>query len=239
MERFKCPFCGEEIPEYSKICTRCKTSLKDFENCKQCGEFIPKGSKVCPYCGYKKSSKAKIVIIVVLVVALLGGGIFFLINQSKKTAYQENYNQAVGKLVGNAVNTETFLNTLNKVWTNSIYKTSSDETDKYTKDENGNFYEDFNDAISKLYADNEVLTVLKEMETTHLEIEELIRELNNVPSGFENAHTALMELYTSYSDFYQLIYTNNSLNSLNEKFQTLDEKILSEINVVKTYIKQP
>lgn len=237
MNKFKCPFCKEEIAPYSKTCPNCKESLKDYINCKECGEFIPKESKECPECSTKQVNKTKRNIITIIVVAILIIGMVFVYNAIKKAEYQDNYNQVIIKMADNLGDIEAFLINKNNVWVNSIYKQSDTYTDKYTKDDNGWFYEDFDVAIDNLFEDSQVKTKLLSIDETHNEIELLIKELNNVPSGFENAYNALINMYSDYCDFYQLIYSGNSLNSFNDKYRTLEGSILSDLNIVKTYMK--
>ena len=44
-----CPRCGAQVPEGTKFCPKCGTSLKTI--CPNCGGEIPLGKRFCPYCG--------------------------------------------------------------------------------------------------------------------------------------------------------------------------------------------
>lgn len=48
----KCINCGKEIPENSKFCMECGTSVVQKEiTCKKCGQALPAGAKFCSNCG--------------------------------------------------------------------------------------------------------------------------------------------------------------------------------------------
>ena len=116
------------------------------------------GLTTCPNCGCPnstvklKKNKHKGVIISIIVFALivvsaLGIGI------SKKAKELEYYSN---------METVSFTMLIKNVWYNAIYEERNSETDQYTM-KNGKFVDDFNDALSELFADENFSNSISEI----------------------------------------------------------------------------
>ena len=55
----KCPKCGNEVNEDTKVCPHCGSSISDEKTCTcvNCGEEVDKFFQYCPYCGKKPNIK--------------------------------------------------------------------------------------------------------------------------------------------------------------------------------------
>ena len=53
----KCPFCGEEISDKAKFCTKCGEKIDHKRICQQCGAELKESTKFCPQCGTKIDRK--------------------------------------------------------------------------------------------------------------------------------------------------------------------------------------
>ena len=92
-----CPRCGAQVPEGTKFCPKCGTSLKTI--CPNCGGEIPLGKRFCPYCGKdfyetpgpgknkKKRSPAVMILAALLAVLVIGvaagAAAYFLVFQKE------------------------------------------------------------------------------------------------------------------------------------------------------------
>lgn len=139
--------------------------------------------------------------------------------------YQNTYDVLVSTMLDTLVIAENVCNDTVNIWHNSIWKVESEETNPYTKDADGTFYEDFNDAlyayeISTKYSD--YVSQIRENDAYIKEMNEIIK--NPTDKFKENMIDAYVNYYTEYQAFIQLALNNNeSYNSFTEKFDKLEE----------------
>lgn len=69
--------------------------------------------------------------------------------------YQECYDSTVYKMSETIVIAEEMCNLTLSVWHNSIYKIEDEETDVYTRNKKGVYFEDFNEALNNLVNSDE------------------------------------------------------------------------------------
>lgn len=67
------------------------------------------------------------------------------------------------------------------MWYNAIYEERNSETDQYTM-KNGKFVDDFNDALSELFADKNFSNSISEIKTNQSEIANLMKQLKEPPN---------------------------------------------------------
>ena len=138
--------------------------------------------------------------------------------------------RTVYEIAMSAVDTEEAGNLLHSVWYNCIFEVKDPETDKYTRRNNGkgSFYEDFNDAISVLYADPDYSAKLEGIMDSQYDLAQLMRELSDPPEKYKRDYEDLRQFYTAYVEFTTLV-TNpqGNLQSFTEKFTAADEKIIN------------
>lgn len=132
---------------------------------------------------------------------------------------------------------ESYASLESKVWRNCIYKQSSTETDKYTKNGYGLYYSDFNDALSNFYV-GESLTYSAVASNVTI-VDGYMSELKDCPKKFENEYKALKELYIAYSDITDLVVGNSSYswNTFNETLESAKSDYKSALSSAKLLLE--
>ncbi len=159
--------------------------------------------------------------------------------KNKKTAeeYQTAYNQLVSYMLDDAVLAENIGNLTVKVWNNAIWKTSDDETDKYTM-VNGQFVSDFNEALKNLSDDKDYINNVTTLSNNQLQVKELMKEMLTPPEGYENAFKALEGMYNSYITLTNTVISGNgSLESFSNAFSEADNDLGEKYQAAELYVK--
>lgn len=155
-----CPICSKELQDDMQFCPSCGTSVQITDEdpmpnrATYVGEPIP-----------KKKHKGIVVIIILLI--LIAGAWFLYSNASSVNTYNQ-FVDLYNTIADGARKAETANILITDVWKNSIFQTSDEETDKYTKANGGSgqFYDDFNDALSSLYEDQDFVDDLNDRKYT-------------------------------------------------------------------------
>ena len=165
------------------------------------------------------TSKKIAFFISIILIVLIGCGIF-IGNIISSNIFKRNLKSAYQVMIDGATQVEAYASLQRKVWKNCIDKNSSSETDKYTKDENGNFYPDFNDALSKFFDDH--ASVYSDISENKSIATEYILKLMEHPKKFEDDYMALRQFYRTYLYLTDLVIgdTKHSLNTFNETFES-------------------
>ena len=172
-----CPICSKELQDDMQFCPSCGTSVQITDEdpmpnrATYVGEPIP-----------KKKHKGIVVIIILLI--LIAGAWFLYSNASSVNTYNQ-FVDLYNTIADGARKAETANILITDVWKNSIFQTSDEETDKYTKANGGSgqFYDDFNDALSSLYEDQDFVDDLNEIYTLQTKAETLIKDLTKHPKA--------------------------------------------------------
>ena len=147
------------------------------------------------------------------------------LNTQYEVFYQNTYDELVSMMLDTLVIAENICNDTVNIWHNSIWKVESEESNPYTKDSDGAFFEDFNDAlyayeISTRYSD--YVSQIRENDAYIKEMNEIIKNPTDKFKG--NMMDAYVNYYTEYLAFIQLALNNNeSYNSFTEKFDKIEE----------------
>lgn len=160
-------------------------------------------------------------------------------NAVKQSAarYRENYDRLVLAMLEDAALSEKSGNLIVQVWHNVIYEKQDSSTDKYTK-VNGKFVEDFNDALAKLFADENFKANMETLQSNQQAIKADMKGMVNPPEGCENEYRALKDLYDSYLAFVNhVVYCEGSLNSFSEGFSKVDDDFNAAYHTAELYMK--
>lgn len=177
------------------------------------------------------------VLAVLLIAAVIIGNIVSSnMHKEKLNMYREKFELAFDKMTYGAQKSEAYATLERKVWRNCIYEDGSAETDKYTKDGNGRFYDDFNDALSSFY-DGESLNWLTILANSS-EVDTLMAELKDCPEEFEDEYRALKELYIAYSGLTDLVLGDSSYsyNSFSEALENARSDYKNALSSTKLLI---
>lgn len=218
MALIHCPECGKEISSASLNCIHCGCSLKLYSKNKMKKRFV------C-----------------VFVLFLFVFSLFFVyqkIHEKNLTEiYIENLREVSYIMLDGAAEAEHCGNLIIQVWNNSIYKKSDEKTDKYTKNENGIFYEDFNDALNSLFDNSKFLDDLDKIQENQSEVLIMMKDLQNVPKGYEEEARHLNNYYEEYMIFTNMVINPlGSLNSFSDEFTDSDKKLSQYYNKIRLYI---
>lgn len=216
--------------------------IMTYIKCSNCGSFVEEGSSICPECGNrledavpkkrKKRSSVGWIIALVIIVALgiVGKWQYDIYN------YGINLHNAIYSVLTSSEQLESAGIQYLSVWSNSIYETQDDETDKFTRNKAGEFYSDFNDALNLLETDADYQRVLGEAEEARNEANTLMGKLINPPSRYEEAYQNMKTLYSAYMAFYNtVVYPSGSLSTYSEKFEQARDKLLEAYYPVSMY----
>ena len=124
------------------------------------------------------------------------------------------------------------------VWRNSIFQTADAETDKYTKANGGSgqFYDDFNDALASLYADQDFIEDLAEIYSLQSEAETMIKDLAKHPKSFDEEYSDFKDCYNLFVKFTDMSLTGEgSLNSFTDDHNELDKEIAGKLKELDIY----
>lgn len=242
-----CPNCGKTISEKAILCPHCKSAIvnSNLTVCEDCKKEYDATMAACPNCGcpnsYVKRKKKKhksiivsVIIFILLVVIALSIGVS---QKVKELEYYTNMENVSYTMLDGAAKAETAGNLIKKVWNNAIYEKRDNETDPYTM-KNGKFVDDFNDALSCLFANEDFSNSIYEIETNQSEVSELMKMLKNPPKKYEEAYSVLKSYYDNYLKMTNaVINPTGSLNTFSEDFNTYDSNTVDSYEKMKFYLE--
>ena len=225
-----CPICSKELQDDMQFCPSCGTSVQITDEdpmpnrATYVGEPIP-----------KKKHKGIVVLIILLI--LIAGAWFLYSNASSVNTYNQ-FVDLYNTIADGARKAETANILITDVWKNSIFQTSDEETDKYTKANGGSgqFYDDFNDALSSLYEDQDFVDDLNEIYTLQTKAETLIKDLTKHPKAFDEEYSDFKDCYNLFVKFTNMPLTaEGSLNSFTDNHNKLDEELADKLKELDIY----
>lgn len=242
-----CPECGETISEKAGICPHCNSNIvkRNLVVCEDCQREYHMTMATCPYCGCpnpsakQKKKKHKSIITFVIVFTLIAVIIFSIgaSQQANEVAYYKNMETVSYLMLDGAVKAETAGNLIKSVWYNAIFEKRDSETNQYTM-KNGKFVDDFNDALSNLFADENFGSSIYEIEVNQSEVADLMKRLKNPPQKYEEAYSLLMGYYENYLKMTKaVINPTGSLNTFSEEFNTYDTDTVDSFEKMRLYLE--
>lgn len=246
-----CPKCGKQISDKAVSCPQCNF---DFSNqglfvCTECGCTYA-NAEACPQCGCPKpvatakapKKKRKGIIIAVVAIALVIALASFGIKTVKEAIYYSQMEEVTYAMLNSGADAETAGNLIVSVWNNAIYEKRSKETDKFTLAYNYGgtsyrFVDDFNTALSNLFADADFSADIQQIEKERAEITSCMKELKDPPKKYKDAYQALKTYYDDYMKFTSVVIEcNGSLNSFSEEFGECDDKFVDSYDKMCFYL---
>lgn len=223
-----CPKCGTQVTENAAFCPICGSAFPntDIPNHSVQANSQPDTPPAPNYSTPEqenlphKAKNKKMLIILVAIVAVVAIliGVFSTIaasNKEKEKAkkdYLDTLETAYEEMLSGGQLAEEYCSLESKVWRNCIYESASTETDKYTKNSYGWFYDDFNTALANFYlGEIENYNTIEENFTT---VKKLMQDIKDIPEGFEEEFEdeceAIQEMYLSYSKLCDLVLGDSS-----------------------------
>lgn len=239
-----CGECGHEIPFGMDSCPNCGCPVSSEEtHYDDTPQKVELASVNLPRIKKKTRSYLKIVAIaiVVVIIAVLTGSYIHQRNEEAEAAriseeYGENLATASYTMLLGAAEAEDAGNLIRSVWYNSIHEERDSETDKYTRP-NGRFVSDFNVAISNLLSDSDFQVTISSIRSNQDTVADLMRALTNPPEEYEEAYSAIRDLYAAYTDLTNLA-TNptGSLLTYTQNFNEADSEVINCYDAMGIYI---
>ena len=209
--------------------------------CPKCGETISEKATVCPCCNSAAKQKQKkhkgvfksIIVFTLIVVSVLGIGIS---QKAKELTFYSNMETVSFTMLDGATKAEDAGNLIKSVWYNAIFEERNSETDKYTM-KNGKFVDDFNDALSELFADENFSNSISEIVTNQSEAANLVKQLKEPPKKYEEAYSVLKIYYDNYMEMTKIVINpTGSLNAFSEDLNTYDNNTVDSYEKMKLYL---
>ena len=248
MSLITCPKCGKAISDKATACPHCKLNPLQQNSiiCEECGTEYEIKLSACPNCGcpnaaieQKKQKKIhKSIIISIISIALIAVCVlgFSISQKAKETEYYSNMEYVSYTMLDGADKAESAGNLIKSVWYNAIYEEKDTETDKYTM-KNGKFVDDFNDALSSLFADENFVNSISEIELNQSEVTDLMKKLKNPPKKYEEAYAVLVSYYDNYIKMTKsVISPTGSLQTFSDDFHTYDTDTVNSFEKMKLYL---
>ena len=250
MALIHCPNCGKLISDMATLCPNCNSqngdpSANDAVACSECGNKYNKEQNFCSACGCpnnsnlpKKKKHKGIAIAAIMLTIVLAIGLFgaFVSNKSRATVYYDNLETVTYKMLDGAAKAETAGNLIKSVWYNAIYEERDAETDKYTL-KNGKFVDDFNDALSNLFSDEEYQKNILAIQNNQDEVISLMKQLNNPPREYEEAYSVLKTYYDNYLSMTKMVINPaGSLQSFSDELNSADTETVNSYEKMKLYL---
>ena len=225
----RCSNCGKELQEDMQFCSNCGTPVSDTAESPVVNETV--AVEKTP----KKKHKGIVAIIIVLVLFI--GATFLYTNAAKSNTYNQ-FVDLYNTMAEGAGKAETANILIIDVWKNCIWNTEDLETDKFTKENGGSgqFYEDFNDALANLYADQDFIDDLADIYSLQSKAEALIKDLSKHPKSFNEEYSDFKDCYNLFVKFTNMSLSGNgSLNSFTDDHNKLDTEIADKLNELDIY----
>lgn len=209
-----CPKCGETISEKATVCPRCNSAVKQKQK-KHKGAII------------------SIIVFALIVISALGIGIS---QKAKELKYYSNMEKVSFTMIDGAAKAENAGNLIKSVWYNAIFEERNSETDKYTM-KNGKFVDNFNDALSELFADENFSNSISEIVTNQSDVANLMKQLKEPLKKYEEAYSVLKVYYDNYLKMTKIVINpTGSLNTFSEDFNTYDNNTGDSYKKMKLYL---
>lgn len=239
-------------------CPECKKKISNTVNvCPNCGKELTEDDKVKAFQKQRDNANKKKIMVAISIFFVVAITIITAVciinhnyNVKKQQEEQKKQEQAIKDFWDNSsayysllsvllVNEGTYYDKLESIWKNAIYKTSDTETDKFTKDETGEFYDDFNDAFSSYYDSDDYETDRKDVtesrETEQLYYEEIVKskpfnkEVEKMQELAEEAHKICLKIEDN-NDFKGSVSYNEFTENMADYSNELQDKI-QDINM--------
>lgn len=199
---------------------------------------------ICPNCGYpnstlkqkkrkNKSALTLMLLFALIVVIILGIRVY---QKAKELEYYSNMEAASYAMLNGAADAEIAGNLIISVWYNAIYKEQDSETDQYTM-KDGKFVDDFNDALSRLFADENFINSISKIETNQSEVTDLMKQLINPPKKYREAYSVLQEYYYNYLKMTNAVISpTGSYNTFSKDLTAYDNDTVDSFEKMKLYL---
>lgn len=237
MSLIHCPECNKEISDKVKACPFCGFPFsQDSDNKGDIQQVEISSVNISP----KDPKKRRLILLSLITSVLIIAAIFityFLLELKKYNTYVDNLNLLKVAMINGGSDSETLLNLTAKVWFNSIYNEDDPETDIYTKNNSGYFYDDFNIALSYFFNGTYSKSLIDNIKANQIIVDNIMKNMQKPPRGLENCYSTVTDLYSVYKSLTDLaINPSGSLQSFSDNKTEKIDRFLELYNRLETQI---
>lgn len=256
MAMINCPKCNEKISDKASKCVHCgfKLAKEKTITCSECGNEISPKKKICPHCGCpvdeinnnddtqkveltKDSFREKNILLYAVMGAIILIVIISLFNNVNSKSYKKVLQTATIKMLEGGFIADECGNLIKQVWYNSIFEENDDTTNKYTKNSNGKFNEDFNTSLNNLFNDSDFINKIELIKSNQEEVANLMKRLKNPPSEYKDTYNDLKDLYDNYLELTNIVISpTGSYTTFSSNFEDADTKMSNSYSKIENYI---
>ena len=217
-----CPECKREISDKATSCPGCGYPLQ--QTTENPATISPQMAGVAdePSPPSSKPKRKFILVAIALLLVAVSASICLIISRSQhesqmRAEYAENVHAIRIIMLQGAADAEGVCNLVRAVWHDTIFEELNENTYKYTISadyykadksyayyvgysmaNNEIFNDDFNVSIGRVYADEEIMTAIANIEANREDVVQLYSTLSNPPVGFEACYDTLSAMYDVY-----------------------------------------
>lgn len=235
INKLLCGECGNELGESDEVCTVCGCPVNVEANEKP--QKVEVASINIPKLSKKKKNIliTAVALVVIIFIGIVAG--VLISNKNSKAKYQENLSLAAQTMLSGAAQAEKSGGLIHDVWYNTIYKKQDTKTDKYTKNSNGTFNDDFNTSIRNLRDDESFINDINYIKNNQEATNNIMKKLVNPPEEFEEAYDKLQELYDSYLELTNLaVNPTGTLSTYTSDFNDADSAVANAYKTMQRYM---
>ncbi len=157
--------------------------------------------------------------------------------KARSNEYLSNLQSLCDDILSAAADTEDAAELIHDVWYNCIYEERDINTDKYTLKYSKEFYDDFNDALSNLFDDNDFSAKLLLIRLQRDSIDVQMKKLMDPPDEYKIVFDDVRDFYESFRDLTEFVLNpKGSLSSYTSDYNRADNELLKYYNRVKLYL---
>lgn len=176
------------------------------------------------------------IVIVAVIIAVVG--IKLISEKNAKKEYVDNYEKLIYLILDGASDAESAGGLIHDVWYNTIYEEDDSKTDKYTKDSNGEFYDDFNISLMMLMLSDSFTSDIDDIKRNQEQVQKMMKDMKNPPEGYEDAYDALKDFYNAYTKLVNLaIDPSGNLSGYTSDFNEADSETMNTYKAALLYVE--
>ncbi|MBQ9198578.1 MAG: zinc ribbon domain-containing protein [Lachnospiraceae bacterium] len=244
MALIECPECGKKISDKAMTCPSCGCPIISSDINKQMTDNDNETIQQKEYFEHtkNKSEQSKKRIIVLLIVLVVVSITTFFVKKKiedniRIKEYKERLDEVNSIIFSSSITAEREGILIHDVWYNTIYEVDDKNTDKYTKDLRGNFYDDFNDSLSNLMSDYSFSKSISSIKESQSKVQELMKELVNPPDKYKEEYSALRDYYDAYFELTNLVIEpQGSLTTFTTNFENAINNFVKAYNAMELYL---
>ena len=262
-----CPECGRELPEGVNACPNCgfivipEAAVETATISKEPQATLVINEPVSDTVSVKETKSRKPIIIAVIALLLIAAvaiGVVTAQNNKRKAEeeaaaeaarleeeqkqkeyeeYANLFNDTYQLIIANSIIVEECGILQGDVWYNTLWEKDDEDTDKYTKVD-GVFREDFNDSITALFEDEEIINKVQSIRDNKQTISSNIGKLKNPPDDLKTEYDILNNMYNAHNEFINCVLNPAGKNyqQYHDDFEAKDDNMVNAINAMDPYL---